>query len=427
MTRPVRSVSRTRSSLGRTLGWSAGLALILPWVPAFFGWATDVEWLSAAGTLMVGMGLLLAPVLLSVAPLVAWIQNRSTASIQVDEGALVIRRGAGVERVGRAKIEEGVLVPSASGLEVQLYLDDGDTIRVGVEDERAGHALLDALDLGADERRVRVQLAEPRRMILLAAWRLILTTMTWFLLLGWAVQSYRAAYGAELPFIAFGLWFACIVATFWGWQRVRRPPSVIVGSDGVRIDRAIGSTLVPLPEISRAWAQGADVFLRRTDGALETISGGLAAPGRGENAASSLALGIVRRIEEARSQETAPTPAVAASLDRAGRTFAAWREALKVAVAPGADYRSASLALEDVELALADATAPAQRRLGAAIALREANAPGARERIRIAAGLTSADELRLALERAAEEELDAEALSAAADAVERTEVNARRS
>lgn len=420
MPSPSRTVSRTRSALSRTLGWAAGLALVLPWVPVAVGTALGLEGLTKLGTAMAGMGMLLAPFLLLIAPFFAWVQARSSARLRVERDALLIERAGRVERIGRATIQGGVLVPSAKGLEVQLFLSGGDTVHVAVEDEAAGHALLDDLDLGADERRVRVELADPRRRLLLATWRLTATFVLWFFLLGMVVSWFEKTYGHSLPLVAFGGWLVGILSTFAGWQRLRRPPAVVVGSDGVRIERPFGDVTIPYPEIAKVWAQGAELFIRKTSGELVTVSGGLAAPGREpEAAASSLTLGIVRRIEEARRVHGEGTRAVASVLDRRGRSFEAWRAALKAAVSSDAGYRSAGLTLDDIAAALTDATLSPDQRLGAAIALREAAAPDARQRIRVAAGLTSGDELRVALERAAEEEVDAESLAEAAEAISR--------
>ncbi|KYF52930.1 hypothetical protein BE08_00315 [Sorangium cellulosum] len=70
------------------------------------------------------------------------------------------------------------------------------------------------------------------------------------------------------------------------------------------------------------------------------------------------------------------------------------------------DYRATGLTPEDVLHSLDDASAPPERRIGAALLLRVTGYPEAQSLIRVAAESTADDELRAALERAAEDELD---------------------
>lgn len=420
MVRRVRSLARVRRGLSRTLGWSAALAIILPLVPASLGQALGVEWLWGAGAVGLLFGFSAAPLLAVLAPFVTWIQSRAPADVHVEQRDLVYTQGGRHRRVPRTEIEGGVLVPSKKGHQLELYLRGGDVIRVAVGDESSGNEILDELDLGPSERRVRVELAEPWRTTLLAGWRLFLTVLFWFMMLGWAVSTFETK-GSPLPFVWFGPWIGCIIATFWAWQRLRRPPAVVVGSDGVRVERAMGSRSIPYDAIQKVWGHGLSLFIRETDGRLTSVSGGIAGPSReSSSVAPGLVLGMVERIERGQRTRGGSPETAAARLDRAGRSFADWVAGLRSVLSNDASYREAGLTPEDVASVLDDAALPAERRLGAAIALRGSKSPEARERIRIAAGLTTKEELRVALEQAAEAELDSEVLAEAAEAALRS-------
>ena len=94
----------------------------------------------------------------------------------------------------------------------------------------------------------------------------------------------------------------------------------------------------------------------------------------------------------------------------AGRTIDAWRSALVGLVERGGDYREASLTLDDLARVLEDPSAPAEQRIGAALGLRSLRgsegAEAALTRIRIAAAATANPRVRIALTKAAEDELD---------------------
>lgn len=124
---------------------------------------------------------------------------------------------------------------------------------------------------------------------------------------------------------------------------------------------------------------------------------------------------LLRRLDEeldayrdASGDETA-----LASLDRGGRTVAAWRDALGKLLSKGDQYRAAPLREGDVIETLANVAAAPARRLGAALALAHTGDPEAPARIRVAAAACADARLRVALEGIAEGEIDEEALDEA--------------
>lgn len=410
--RKVRSCYRVRRGVSRTLGWAAIFSLVAPWMPVVIGTLAGVGWLVGLGSATGLMGLFLAPLLALAAPLVAFVQSRAPATVGVENGDLVILQDHRSTRIARSQIEGGVVVPSKKKPRLEVFLRDGDLVRIAIDDEATGEALLDELDIGARERRVRIELADDSRKLLVMIPRLAFTVFLWFMILGMIIQPYKEAMGEALPAVFFGPWLACMVGTFLLWQRLARPPSIEVGSDGVTLARALGERFIAYANISDVWAHGKQVFLRDHSGKVTGASGGLAAKGREHGShASPTALAAVHRIEHARraSEGASVVAQLASKLDRAGRPVDIWRKEIANVLGSSAAYRSASLGSEDVEKILADAAAPPDRRIGAAFALKDAGVPGAPERIRIAAALTANEELRTALERVAEHDAEREA------------------
>jgi hypothetical protein len=111
---------------------------------------------------------------------------------------------------------------------------------------------------------------------------------------------------------------------------------------------------------------------------------------------------LATRIQEAREASHRTFDGAALELlDRRGRTVAAWREALARITHRSGDYRSSVLESADLAQVIEDVSAPAERRIGAALAL--AALPGDPElklRVRVAAQASANETMRVALERA---------------------------
>lgn len=101
-------------------------------------------------------------------------------------------------------------------------------------------------------------------------------------------------------------------------------------------------------------------------------------------------------------------------LERRGRPVSEWRDALRILVEDGSDYRAARLNPVHLAETVEDATADVERRLGAAIALSsQGQRPELLRRVRIAARACANPKLRVLLERACEGELEVAEIEAA--------------
>ncbi|MEJ7729385.1 MAG: hypothetical protein WKG00_09220 [Polyangiaceae bacterium] len=368
------------------------------------GWA----WLKPYALGALGHSLWLGPLLAILAAVAAWPRTRRPASIHVGAVDVAVEGGWRVQRFARAQIEGGLLIPSATQPQVELYLRGGDVVRLAAEDEAAATALLDALDIGPSERRVRVTLADPIRRAAASALRAALVILVFFLGLGWSASAYRSAYGTALPPAILAPWLAMVVGTIVGWSWLRRPTEVVVGAEGVRVVTALGERTIAYPSIEDVRVVGARLELEERGGAVTRLQGGMllgASPGQG--ASPPMLLGLARRIREGMiGARSAASEALAGRLERGERSLPEWREAL-AQLFGGGGYRSTSLARDVAEHVLEDGAAAVDRRLGAALALAQGG-PEDRARIRIAAETTTDDRLRIALLRVADGEESAE-------------------
>lgn len=170
--------------------------------------------------------------------------------------------------------------------------------------------------------------------------------------------------------------------------RASRPRQVIVGSDGIWLSRFRRQVLIPFPELAEVeGASSRAVTVRTKSGARHVIQ---ATEPRLD--VSDIGAGIAAAIEGER-----PAGPEHPILARAGRTVSEWR-----AVAAGAsrgDYRDAAVPVEDAAAIVRDAARAADERVGAALALRFAEA---RDPIRLAAAEEPQPRLRAVFDALAE-------------------------
>jgi hypothetical protein len=121
---------------------------------------------------------------------------------------------------------------------------------------------------------------------------------------------------------------------------------------------------------------------------------------------------IVRRIRVQIARYAANAEPTADALARGDRSMADWRHALGQLARGGGSYRAETMAPDVLERVVADAAAPLDRRVGAALALREVD-PTAITRFRLAAEGSAEPRVRFALEAAAAEYLDEVVLDSA--------------
>lgn len=176
---------------------------------------------------------------------------------------------------------------------------------------------------------------------------------------------------------------------------------VMLGTDGLRLRGALfpSAEFIPYPRLLRTDVDGPVVWL-----ALETGKRiGLRFPRRSRHLARELTV----RLDQAVVAHRSIQHPFAAVLGRGGRSFTDWWSVL-AGRSPDAAYREIAIPRVALIATIEDVNAPADVRLGAAVALRRLGLDDiSRARLRVASQLTRDQKLRIGLDRAAADDEDA--------------------
>lgn len=339
-----------------------------------------------------------------LAALAAWFwRGRSLAgSLDVDEQGLRV----GPLRVARGDVLEAMAVPGAPP-KVQLTLRGGGVVEVAVESLEAADGLIARVATATSRRALRF----PGRSL----WKQLAGAFG-----GVMVGTYIGFYLGLLLVttgVRFGVALALPLAAIFGLMGMvsTRPIELRVGTDGLTLRGAFKTRFVPFAELAGLGENSGDPMLYYRDGHTEVIW----------NSAVShrpdLLAALQHRVNGAlaANAEHEGLMARAAILARQDRPLTAWRAEVVRAVDPAKGYRDAGLAARDVEAVLADARAPIEMRIAAAMAMRALDADDGLTRVRIAADGCASPELRTALERAGDGTIDEATVARAVAAVER--------
>lgn len=199
-------------------------------------------------------------------------------------------------------------------------------------------------------------------------------------------------------------------------------PALLVGADGVRIERGLRRRFVSFADLATVRAAKPIRFLedgvRMPDehvdgrGVVLELRGGesILLPTIGQSNVQLDAL--VARIEAGRADFGAHGVRRVLSLRREGRSIEDWSRDLQGLTTHDASFREQPIDADELAFELDDASAPAERRIGAALALR-ALAPEAPQRIRVVAESCADPALRAALIGVCDETLDEELVESA--------------
>jgi hypothetical protein len=397
-------VSRRHPGLGRRLGVAAWVAVLLPVLAALAaGWLHELT--GEAGLIAVRDGTLRLSGFITGAAVLSLILSAVAAGMPLKrprpavlEAGPAGLRIAGFDReraIPRASIRDGLILPGYPA-RLTIWLAGGDLIEAEIPTETHGARLLAALGIGPEQRRVAVSLWSTTNQIAAGFGVVPASMLLWWMMLQVCFPEDHGD-GLVAP-----LWLLGVVLTSALAWRAARPARVIVGRDGVRIERSFWTRWFPHTAIEGVQAEGSrlQLWLR---GARP-----IALEGRAD-----LVDVLARQIRDAQARGAGGASSGTAALERQGRPIPVWREALSGLLGAESGYRTVALTPEDVIAALEDPVAPRDRRIGAALALAAAGHPEARERIRVAAETSADEEMRTALAQAAEEALDEAALERA--------------
>jgi hypothetical protein len=326
--------------------------------------------------------------------------------LQADDSGLVIQRGQRETRLGKERIDGGILLPGGPGKrpKIALYLKGGDVIHAEVDDGITAYRLLDRLGIDPAKRRVAMAVASPVRQLVAGCLSLPLSIVVFTIPLGYLVSRNPAA---DWPVVAYAF---CVLFTMLGAMRIARPTEVIIGNDGLRIRTPLRDEWIPYGFIRSVEEIGNALYIE------EIRPGTNARRNRIATGPADVMLALASRIRIAMALGSNGDGDTSASwkLDPKGKSLADWKTDLRLLIT-SRGYRKAGVSPEVLLSVVDDPDLPPGQRLGAAVALCFAQHPEAQERIRIAADGCADEAMKRAFEEASTGEISERVLRRAVE------------
>jgi len=406
----LKSVHRVWPRLERVMGrlafglvWLPLIATTLPLMLHDTFLEHALKPLSSAAEDVIGYSCIGSVVMVVLLLISAGGRTDGPASVAVDSRSLYLLRSR-ERRIPRGLIAEGMVRPGAQP-EVELHLTSGEILRLSFMNQanEDAQALLEALELGAANRRVAISLGDRSGL----AWRRALAGGVTFVagmmgalalvLLADAAGSkpFISAFMRAVPFLVLALTLVML--------RAVRHTEVIVGAEGLVFKRSWSTRFVAYDSLRDVIAAQGNLLVRYRSGREEVVTG----PSKSAMAAVEL------RVKEAMDSAARAEPVERTDwLDRRGLSLANWRASVVAGLRPLGGYRAPSHAPDDALRILEDPNARASLRIGAALALVGSGQRDAGDKVRIAAQACASDKLRIALSRVAGDEPDQASIEA---------------
>lgn len=366
-------------------------------------WISGAELLGAWGL----VATLLLPLVWVATALARRGRLRRLASVELSPEALVLRHGGGETRLAWAQIRSGFVEPRADG-RVRLSLEIAGGLREGDRIELVGEAELGEV-LGA-----RLERTPARYDLATRSYRYGAALASLALVAGSAlglrlyealearVVEWHGHAGLTLlgPQWALGLVAACVGGVALLLQLASITPSIVLGADGVIVERLLGSRFVPFASMRAVHTNPLGLRIELTSGASLRVWALGMSPAR----VAALAARVAERIAE--------SGASVAMLPRLEAGGARWADEV-VHRATASDYRTSTPSDDALVRALDAPGTPRDLRIAAAVALRAREGRRSATTIRVAARRLADEPTRALLERLAEDEADLDEVEAA--------------
>jgi hypothetical protein len=322
-------------------------------------------------------------------------------TLRVEERVLVVDRGGDARRIPLTSIRSGVVVPALYGkrARVEITLASGDEVIAEVESVAEGARLLAEAGIDAARRRSSIPLRSPAKSAFFRGGTILATIFGMFVGLGVLIGAVGPIRPVFIP-----VWLFTTAASAWLAAHLMRARSITVGADGLIVPGLFRDAFVPFSSITSVSAERSSVDITLHDQRAPRVFSADA------EAAQTIALRV--REAQAASSEASAAQAPLEQLTRGDRPVSAWREAATRLLATRGDYRAQSFSEDDLASLIASHEAPAEQRLGAALAL-AASGDEPRERVRIAAEACASPTMRVALSTIASGEADEQAIEEA--------------
>jgi len=400
-------ISRRRLRIARWFGRAAFLGWFGPPVVAallslgqqLFHWSTETWahsiWSIWAYTFLCGVACGMASAILAMPSRQATPETTERANVEVDASGILYVTLKGKDlHIPREQITDAVVVSLPTGGGLDVHLVGGDIVRLELyAGEELARDLIGRLGFAPSEHRVNIRLASPQRQLLAGC---VGAPIIFIAMIFLAVYLSEILRGYDIPATVL---FVGTAALTYLLTRSRKPPEVVVGTDGVMVRRAFRTVYFPFADIEQVEAHDARLMFwhRRARGPMkaEQVATGDA----------QLVLAAAKRIREAKAvaKGGGVSAKLADLLGGSGLSLDALKSRLG-SFSQNVDYRRGNVTSEELLGVLENADEDRARRIGAAILLQK-TAPDVVPRIRIAASACADDDLRVALEQAAEDEL----------------------
>ena len=387
-----------RDRARRTAGWALVFCVVAWWPLVLF--AGGLMGFLPLGAFAVWVITMLLPRLRSVGPVAG------TVAIDASSLTLTVQppgRARYQRRFARTQLTRGYRTDD----EVQLETRRGEMLSLGIDSAATGEALLGALGLDARRRVLEVPLANiasrfPGGVTL--AWIMLVCQSPSMVVIPFALLMMLSTSASPVMFAFASVETILLAATI----SVLRPRSAAIGMDGIVYRRFLRKRFYPY--------SGVASVVRGTSGVVVELRSGepLHLRTRGfwsRSGPDATTEALLERIETARAAASGhDVRAKLPLLERRARSAAEWRAHLSTLVG-AAGYRTGAVTARDLAAVIEDATLSAEHRVAATLALQAAEPAEARTRARIAAAACADKGLRVALDQAAEGELDEEHLA----------------
>ena len=289
---------------------------------------------------------------------------------------------------------------------VVLELDDKSEYHIGVKGRDAAQHVMRAAGVTVDRRAMRVPLASPignydAGAVVGCIGLVVIATMAT------AAVSAGSLYAP--------LWIIGALTII----RLLQRREAIIGTDGLLLRRALlGKRFVPFSDITHVEDHRRYIAVHLRDGEKIRMAVRWTDPWSPEVARKDEGWtngALHYRIDQTVARRSLGGAGISLDqLDRRGRSAQAWLDDLRRVAKAAGGYREPAVMHQSLAAVIGDPGEIPERRVGAALALLEAN-PKARGRIKAAAGACAEPHLSAALEQAARGQVDDAALAAAGE------------
>lgn len=321
----------------------------------------------------------------------------------LESGFHLQREGEEELHVASENVDTGWCEAGTQGPSLVLRLRTGSVVALELADEDSRKALMDRVGLPVTARAERMRLGreDPAGRTIAA---FLLGPVALFgvpLLLGALGMLLASAMGTVHPLMVLSTAIPAVpigLLTFWLAKKLV-PSWISVGTDGVLVQK-IRRRFLPFGDLKGVRVDGGPVYFS----IVFERKGGKAL--RVPAASAAQAQAVAGHVNEALDAfESRRRTALIDGLERGDKDLGEWRRSLR-GLLEDSGYRSQSLGKEDLLRVVEDPGQPARMRVAAAVALEPQAGPGEKRRIRVAAEACASPKMRVALEEAAEGEVE---------------------